>query len=133
VTGYGCESSNDQEQAPRRLRLHATTILAPRPESFFPKRPQDEQHASWLEKTAPFVVLTPGRGLEEAGANLCSGDSGGALYREGEAVVVGVHASTFDSGTVLYEDSANVHTRVDVESRYAIGAWLYWLGVDVRR
>ncbi len=131
ITGYGCES-NGEEHVPPRLRIHPTAILAPQVESFVPRLQPSEFHARWIERAAPFVVMTPGRGLDPSGANICPGDSGGPLFREGEALVVGVNATTFLSTAVPLEDGANGHARVDVESRYAIGAWLAWHGVDVR-
>jgi hypothetical protein len=64
----------------------------------------------------------------ERAAGLCPGDSGGALYRKGTNLVVGVNASyTFlPSGRVPV---TNWQARVDADSRWGVAAWLESLGV----
>lgn len=60
-------------------------------------------------------------------AGLCPGDSGGALYRKGTGVVVGVNASyTFLPNGVI--PVTNWHARVDAQSRWGVAAWLESVG-----
>lgn len=64
----------------------------------------------------------------ELQAGLCPGDSGGALYRKGANVVVGVNASyTFlPNGRIPV---TNWHARVDREARWGTALWLESMGV----
>ena len=64
----------------------------------------------------------------ELQAGLCPGDSGGALYRKGANVVVGVNASyTFlPNGRIPV---TNWHVRVDRDARWGTAQWLESMGV----
>ena len=132
IMGYGCEQGLDGgAPAVRRLKAEYTRALpgdaADHPGAFIP--PSD---ARW-EGLLGSYLFTPGMADEGEAASLCYGDSGGPVFRNdgSESVIVGINAYysfTFDNPGLAY---LNWHTRLDLDSRYRIGEWLYQAGVDV--
>src|SRR5262249_27018135 len=98
--GYGCHDPQD----PDTYRIQATNVI----------------------DTTPAFAFTPRRSDAAPNeANLCPGDSGGALYRNTAPalLVVGVNAL---AGSVDY------HARVDADSFQHVSTWLSEIGVRTR-
>jgi hypothetical protein len=132
VLGYGCTEGvhvADRRARPELAWADARVIS-----------PQAALHAGSSVGAGDVAVfgelyaLTAGPGLGGAEAGLCPGDSGGPLFRVGEAgmAVVGVNANY-----TLYPDGkdavglpvTNWHTRLDSGSRHDVAGWLEGLGV----
>jgi hypothetical protein len=60
---------------------------------------------------------------------LCSGDSGGPLYRRGGSIVVGINSTSIPRTDTT--PTFDWFTRVDGKARFGIAAWLESLGVEL--
>lgn len=131
MTGYGCENGVGQpSNVGPRLKLQGVPALSSsallHPGSYV-------STAQDAADVAASYVITPGFLHDPSAASLCSGDSGGPLYRESgsELLTVGVNAYyTFEDGSGVSQ--TNWHTRVDEGARYATLSWLRSLGVNVK-
>lgn len=142
IMGYGCEKGLEAgvdlaDLAVSALRLHDTRALEPEKllhrGSFVGSLTTDRG-----KNLLASYLFTPGKSLDPAEASLCPGDSGGPVYRTGAPAdtLVGINAYyTFlpKEEDRLQVSVTNWHTRVDGESRFAIGAWLEARGARVQR
>ncbi|WP_437757332.1 trypsin-like serine protease [Sorangium sp. So ce1389] len=109
LTGYGCEGVTPPP--PTRFKVGDSTTVSP-----LTFDPATTIPGGYTTTAGPAVV--PGAPA------LCPGDSGGPLFRTGTNLVVGINAlvSGNDDGEI-----GNWFTRVDLESRYNVHAWLQGL------
>lgn len=131
ILGYGCQSDIFADDRDGRLRFRQTRLVSSTA-TLHPGglAPSESGALAMLDGNYVFTpgpVAPPGAPAETH-AGLCPGDSGGALYRKGKNVVVGVNASyTFRPNGVV--PVSNWHARVDGESRWGSAAWLESRGV----
>jgi trypsin len=110
LTGYGCENGIGQPSGPARFKVGDTHSIDPL---------QLSDATSILDS----YVTSFGPGGDASAPGLCSGDSGGPLFRTGTNRVVGVGALVSyggEAGTPY----GNWFTRLDHQSRYDIYTWL---------
>jgi hypothetical protein len=140
VGGYGCEDEAGQavptaQRTERHLRFGLSTAL---PKSaLVHEGSQFTGNPTAVDDAAASNVVTAGPGTDPARPGLCSGDSGGPLYRAGPArIIVGINANyTFSPNTPDHPTFpvTNLHTRLDDQSRFAVGPWLARLGARTTR
>jgi hypothetical protein len=141
VTGYGCEDGVDAHplgapaDAVRRLRSGRSIVL-PASSIVHAGSPFAAGSVAF-DRAMASSVITQGPALDPTAPGLCPGDSGGPLYRGGSRrVIVGVnHSYTFRPASVdpVGLPVTNLHTRVDEDSRFQIGAWLEGFGAATTR
>jgi hypothetical protein len=136
IMGYGCEQGVDAavlypEGNPRLKAVETATLAADsliHDGMFIPAGRAGQIHGRY--------TVTAGKLLDETSASLCPGDSGGPVYRQDGAAIIGVNAMySFvprwrDLDRIAY---TNWHTRLDDRTTFAIGAWLQQLGVTTTR
>lgn len=109
LTGFGCERITPPP--PTRFKVGDSVTVSP-----LTFDPATTIPGGYTTTAGPVVV--PGAPA------LCPGDSGGPLFRTGTNQVVGINAlvSGTDEGEI-----GNWFTRLDLESRYNVHAWLQGL------
>ncbi|WP_438025398.1 trypsin-like serine protease [Sorangium sp. So ce233] len=109
LTGFGCERITPPP--PTRFKVGDSVTVSP-----LTFDPATTIPGGYTTTAGPVVV--PGAPA------LCPGDSGGPLFRTGTNLVVGINALV--SGTSEGE-IGNWFTRLDLESRYNVHAWIQGL------
>jgi hypothetical protein len=109
LTGYGCENGIGQPSGPPRLKVGDAHSIDP---------------LSLSDATSILGAYTTsfGPAADASAPGLCSGDSGGPLFRTGTNRVVGVNALVSFGGDG--SPYGNWFTRLDHESRYDVYAWV---------
>jgi hypothetical protein len=131
ILGYGCTGSvNGPSDGLLRYRETVTSSVDV---AIHQGSSLGSSNSAGKQTVEANYVITPGPQQAVVGANsagLCPGDSGGALYRKGRNVVVGVNASyTFlPNGD---RPVTNWHARVDGKSRWGTARWLEQMGAKL--
>lgn len=81
-----------------------------------------------VTRLAGSYVVSAGVGWDDKGARLCRRDLGAPIFRAGAAAVAGVTSTYTTVGPSGAMPVTVLHTRVDAQSRFKIGAWLSSLG-----
>lgn len=135
MVGYGCQTDLWTDDRDGKLRFgHATPVGSEITIHRDGLRPDEGAARAKLEGD---FFFTRGPAAEpsapgELRPGVCSGDSGGAVYRKGTNVVVGVNASYTRIGQSGITVS-NWHARVDGEARWGAAAWLEAKGIALTR
>lgn len=147
IMGYGCETGLNagfdytlarlKAQDTRALSASAALVPGRQPEA----APGSDLPANYFFTPGAALprpassgdageLLTPDGGTIPdygAAASLCPGDSGGPVYRNDgtQRVIVGVNAYyNFSSNTQADVSLTNWHTRLDLQAKAGVGAWL---------